>query len=118
MHSDCNTVSCPAHSLACQRQQGRHLDALGSPGLPACRGPVRNALHQCFAPRLAPPCIGVRTRVRIQKEAGILKRGMAALRSGIASLLGLSSQPKPEDKVYSQHSWPQQNHTSLVTARG
>ena len=56
--------------------------------------------------------------MRIQKEAGILKRGMAALRSGIASLLGLSSQPKPEDKVYSQHSWPQQNHTSLVTARG
>ena len=37
--------------------------------------------------------------MRVQKEAGILERGMAALRSGIASLLGLSSQPKPEDKV-------------------
>ena len=49
--------------------------------------------------RLALPCIGVRTRVRVQKEAGILERGMAALRSGIAGLLGLSSQPKLEDKV-------------------
>ena len=54
--------------------------------------------------------------MRVQKEAGILERGMAALRSGIASLLGLSSQPKPEDKVCGQHSWPQQSHTILVTA--
>ena len=53
-----------------------------------------------------------------QKEAGILERGMAALRSGIASLLGLSSQPKPEDKACTQHSWPCNNHSSLVTAQG
>ena len=37
--------------------------------------------------------------MRVQKEAGILERGMAALRAGIASLLGLSSEPQPEDKA-------------------
>ena len=92
IHSDCDT--CPAHSLACQRQHGRHPDGAISPGLPAC-----SEFCGKREARFALPRVGVRTRVRFQKEAGILERGMAALRSGIASLLGLSSQPKPEDKV-------------------
>ena len=37
--------------------------------------------------------------VGIQKEAGILERGMQALRSALSSLLGQSGDAKPEDKV-------------------
>ena len=65
--------------------------------------------------------------MRIQKEAGILERGIAALRAGIASLLGLSSKPKPKDKarhsalylintcmlyIY-QQIWPRLIHSNL-----
>ena len=35
-----------------------------------------------------------------QKEAGILERGMQALRSTIGSLLGQTGGTKPEDKVW------------------
>ena len=38
--------------------------------------------------------------VRVQKEAGILERGMQALRSTISSLLGQTGGTKPEDKVW------------------
>ena len=37
--------------------------------------------------------------VGIQKEAGILERGMQALRSALSALLGQSGDTKPEDKV-------------------
>ena len=52
--------------------------------------------------------------MRIQKEAGILERGIAALRSGIASLLGLSSEPKPEVKVCQSaaSAWPDSQQSS------
>ena len=38
--------------------------------------------------------------VCVQKEAGILERGMQALRSTIGSLLGQTGGTKPEDKVW------------------
>jgi len=41
----------------------------------------------------------VRGSVGIQKEAGILERGMQALRSALSGLLGQSGDTKPEDKV-------------------
>ena len=75
-------------------EAAKHKHLAESPGLLA-----RSEFCGKREARFSLPCIGVRTRVCVQKEAGILERGMAALRSGIASLLGLSSQPKPEDKV-------------------